>query len=40
MTWQEIWFVVGFPLAALVMGTGTFVIIWLDKPRGKRKKKG
>ena len=37
MTWQEIWFAVGFPLAALVMGIGTFVIIRLDE-RPRRKK--
>ncbi len=36
-TWQEVWFLVGGPLAGLMMGIGTFVIIWLDKPRDKRK---
>ena len=33
MTWQEIWFVAGPPLAGLLMTIATFVIIWLDKPR-------
>lgn len=37
MTWQEIWFVVGMPLAAVLTGIGTFIIIKLDE-RPKRKK--
>ena len=37
MRWQEIWMLVGFPLAGLMMCVGTFVVIWLDKPEHKRK---
>ena len=37
MTLPEIWFLVSLPLAGLLMGLGTYVIIRLDKPRGKRK---
>ena len=38
MRWQDIWMLVGFPLAGLLMGIGTFTVIWLDRPRDKRKK--
>ena len=38
MSWQEIWFFTAPVLAAIGMGAGTFAIIWLDKPRPKRKK--
>ena len=37
MSWQEVWFFTAPVLAAIGMGVGTFVIIWLDKPRSKRK---
>ena len=37
MSWQEVWFFTAPVIAAIGMGTGTFVIIWLDKPRDKRK---
>ena len=39
MRWQEIWFFVGGPLVALLMGIGTFTIIHLDeRPKKKRKR--
>ena len=37
MNWQDFWFVAGLPAAGLCMAVATFVIIWLDKPRDKRK---
>ena len=37
MTSQEFWFVAGLPVAGLCMAAATFVIIWLDKPKDKRK---
>lgn len=36
-TWQQIWFVTGMPLAGLLAGLGTFIIIRLDE-RPKRRK--
>ena len=38
MTWQEIWFVAGAPLAGFLMIVATFIIIRLDeRPTKKRK---
>ena len=37
MTGAEIWFVVSWPLAGVLMGLATFMVIRLDRPKGKRK---
>ena len=37
MTEAEIWFLVSLPLAGVLMGLTTFVVIRLDRPRDKRK---
>ena len=37
MTAAEIWFLVSWPLAGLLMGLATFIVIRLDRPKEKRK---